>query len=74
MNKQRRGKIRDIRKNLESCKENLQKVLDEEQIIFDNMPGNLQCSLRGSESEDAIDTLESCIDDLENVIKELVGI
>lgn len=74
MNKQRRDKIRDIRKNLESCKENLQKVLDEEQITFDNMPENLQCSLRGSESEDAIDTLESCIDDLKNIIKELIGI
>jgi len=74
MNKQRRDKIRDIRKNLESCKENLQKVLDEEQNTFDNMPENLQCSLRGSESEDAIDTLESCIDDLENIIKELIGI
>lgn len=74
MNKQRRDKIRDIRKNLEGCKENLQKVLDEEQNTFDNMPENLQCSLRGSESEDAIDTLESCIDDLENIIKELIGI
>jgi len=74
MNKQRRDKIRDIRKNLESCKENLQKVLDEEQNTFDNMPENLQCSWRGSESEDAIDTLESCIDDLENIIKELIGI
>lgn len=74
MNKQRRDKIREIRRSLEICKENLQKVLDEEQITFDNMPENLQCSLRGSESEDAIDTLESCIDDLENIIKELIGI
>lgn len=74
MNKQRREKIREIRKNLENCKESLQRVLDEEQITFDNMPENLQCSLRGSESEDTIDTLESCIDNLENIIKELVGI
>lgn len=74
MNKQRRDKIREIRRSLEICKENLQKVLDEEQITFDNMPENLQCSLRGSESEDAIDTLESCINDLENIIKELIGI
>lgn len=74
MNKQRRDKIRDIRRSLEICKDNLQKVLDEEQLTFDNMPENLQCSLRGSESEDAIDTLESCIDDLENIIKELIGI
>ena len=38
------------------------------------MPENLQGSVRGSDSEDAIDTMESCIDDLENIIKELTEI
>ena len=74
MNKKRRQKIRDIRKEIENCKENLQKILDEEQDYFDNMPENLQGSVRGSDSEDAIDTMESCIDDLENIIKELTEI
>ena len=41
MNKQRRQKIRDIRKEIENCKENLQKILDEEQDYFDNIPENL---------------------------------
>ena len=31
MNKQRRQKIKEIRKEIEDCKENLQKILDEEQ-------------------------------------------
>ena len=74
MNKQRKQKIRDVRKEIESCKENLQKVLDEEQDYFDNMPENLQGSMRGSDSEDAIDTMENCIEDLENIIKELTEI
>lgn len=74
MNKQRRQKIRDVRKEIENCKENLQKILDEEQDYFDNMPENLQGSMRGSDSEDAIDTMESCIEDLENIIKELMEI
>ena len=74
MNKQRRQKIRDIRKEIETCKENLQKILDEEQDYFDNMPENLQGSMKGSDSEDAIDTMESCIEDLENIIKELTEI
>ena len=74
MNKQRRQKIRDIRKDIENCKENLQKILDEEQDYFDNMPENLQGSIRGSDSEDAIDTMESCIEDLENIIKKLTEI
>ena len=74
MNKQRKQTIRTIRFNLNQCKERLQKVLDEEQSSFDNMPENLQGSLRGSESEDAIDTMESCIEDLENIINELMNI
>ena len=74
MNKQRRQKIRDVRKEIENCKENLQKILDEEQDCFDNMPENLQGSVRGSDSEEAIDTMENCIEDLENIIKELTEI
>ena len=74
MNKQRRQKIRDVRRGIESCKESLQKILDEEQDYFDNMPENLQGSMRGSDSEDAIDTMESCIEDLENIISELTEI
>lgn len=74
MNKQRRQKIRDVRKEIENCKENLQKILDEEQDYFDNMPENLQGSMRGSDSEDAIDIMESCIENLENIINELMNI
>lgn len=74
MNKQRKQKIRDVRKEIENCKDNLQKILDEEQDYFDNMPENLQGSVRGSDSEDAIGTMESCIEDLENIINELTEI
>ena len=74
MNKQRRQKIRDVRKEIENCKESLQKILDEEQYYFDNMPENLQGSVRGTDSEDAIDTIETCIEDLENIINELMEI
>ena len=74
MNKQRKQKIRDVRKEIENCKDNLQKILDEEQDYFDNMPENLQGSMRGSDSEEAIDIMESCIEDLENIISELTEI
>lgn len=74
MNKQRRQKIRDVRKEIENFKESLQKILDEEQDYFDNMPENLQGSMRGTDSEDAIDIMESCIEDLENIINELTEI
>lgn len=74
MNKQRRQKLKELRNEIESCKNKLQIILDEEQDYFDNMPENLQGSMRGSDSEDAIDTMESCIDELDEVIKELLGI
>lgn len=74
MNKQRKQKIRDVIKEIENCKDNLQKILDEEQDYFDNMPENLQGSMRGSDSEEAIDIMESCIEDLENIISELTEI
>lgn len=74
MNKQRRQKIRIVGKELEVCKEKLQIILDEEQDYFDNMPENLQGSMRGSDSEDAIDAMESCIENLENIISELMSV
>lgn len=74
MNKQRREKIRELRNEIQWCKDKLQIILDEEQDYFDNMPENLQGSMRGSDSEDAIDTMTECIDELDEVIKELLGI
>lgn len=74
MNKQRKQKIRQVITNIEICRENLENLLDEEQDYFDNIPENLQGSIRGSNSEDAIDIMESCIDSLEDVISELEDI
>lgn len=74
MNKQRKQKIKEVRQQIESCKNDLQIILDEEQNYFDNMPENLQGSMRGSDSEDAIDIMENCIDELDEIVKELLGI
>lgn len=74
MNKQRRKQIKDIIKDMECCKENLQKILDEEQDYLDRIPDNLQGSIRYSDSEDTIDTMENCIEDLDNIIVELMNI
>ena len=74
MNKQRKESISYLRMGLRNLKTELQKILDEEQTSFDNMPENLQGSLRGSESEDAINIMENCIENLENIISELTEI
>lgn len=74
MNKQRRKRIQEIKKKLIVIKDELNSVLDVEQMVFDNMPENLQCSIKGSESEDAIDILEECSEDLEKIINRLIEI
>ena len=71
MNKQRRTEITNILIELENLKTRLDSVLSEEQMVFDNMPENLQYSMRGEESQDAIDNMEGAISDLENVISQL---
>lgn len=74
MNKQRRDRIQKIKYMLRTIKDELNIVLDEEQLIFDNIPENLQCSLKGAESEEAIDILEECLEDLEKIINRLAEI
>ena len=71
MNKQRRTEITNILIELENLKTRLDSVLSEEQMVFDNMPENLQYSMRGEESQDAIDNMEGAVSDLENVISQL---
>ena len=71
MNKTRRKKLNDMAHKLAFIKDELQDVLFEEQDCFDSMPENLQGSMRGEESEEAIDTMESLIDTLDEVIDGL---
>lgn len=71
MNKLRRKSINDNMKLLENIKNNLEDILSDEEMYFDNMPENLQGSLRGEESESAIDILNESIETLEEVINSL---
>ena len=74
MNKQRRKSISEIIRNIESIKLSLENVLSDEQDYFDNMPENLQGSIRGEESEEAIDILEEAVDGLDDIINSLQDI
>ena len=71
MNKERRTKISNIIKEIENIKDKLQDVLNEEESVFDNMPENLQCSMRGEESEESIDYMNEAIDALDNAVEQL---
>lgn len=74
MNKQRKKLINDNIRLLENIKSNLENILSDEEIYFDNMPENLQGSIRGEKSEEAIDLLSSSIDDLDTIISSLIEI
>ena len=71
MNKQRRKSIKDNISILENIKSRLENILSDEECYFDNMPENLQGSLRGEESEEAIDLLAEAIDNLSECINNL---
>lgn len=71
MNKERRNKILKVIADIGQIKEKLQEILNEEEMVFDNMPENLQCSMRGEESEESIEYMNEAVDSLDNAIEQL---
>lgn len=71
MNKDRRSRISKLLAILEEIHNSLQTILDEEQDYFDNMPENLQGSVRGMDSEEAINILEETVGLLEETVESL---
>jgi len=80
MNKARRKRIASVIETLENItnydliettKDEIEDILWEEEDAYDNMPENLQYSMRGEESSDAIDSLQEAVDALEEAIDAL---
>lgn len=72
MNKLRRTKIRtSILSLLNSALDEVQEVLEEEEYALDNIPENLQGSMRYEETEEYVDLLTDARDNLESVIESL---
>ena len=80
MNKSRRKRIASVISILEniidydlieSAKDELEDILYEEEDAYDNMPENLQYSMRGEESSDAIDNLQEAVYNLEEALDSL---
>ena len=67
--------ISDIIIELESIKVKLNKCIIRRGKVFDNMPENLQGSMRGEESEEAIDIMseaDSALDDALGSLQEAI--
>lgn len=71
MNKQRRKKIARAIKRIEEAVDILEKVKEEEEEAYNNLPEPIQYSERGEEMEQYIDILDSKIDDIYPIISEL---
>ena len=71
MNKERRKQIKNQIYKLEDIISNLESILSDEEYYYDNMPENLQGSLRGEQSEEAIDVLTEVIDSAQELIDNL---
>lgn len=84
MNKQRRKRIENVIRKIElvkteinnsseylqNIKKELEDILYEEENYFDNMPENLQGSMRGEAAEEAIDYLTEAIDSIDDALNK----
>jgi len=77
MNNLRRRELSDLSTKLsfaktneaiQSCIDELERILSDEQVYFDSMPENLQGSMRGMDSEEAIDSMDSAIESLNEAL------
>lgn len=69
MNKARRKEIDAVIQDLESAKERLESIRDEEQDYFDIMPESFQYAEKGEAAEEAINNLDYAIDQIDEVIE-----
>ncbi|MBR4733852.1 MAG: hypothetical protein IK081_13910 [Lachnospiraceae bacterium] len=74
MNNERRKQIKAIIKGVEVIQSEINKVLEDEQYAYDNMPEGLQNSDKGMNSEESIELLESAIEKIDDCINDLSGI
>lgn len=78
MNKARRKRINDVASKIESfltdIKSEIEDIQADEEYAYDSMPENLQGSMRGMDSEEAIDLLDEAIEKIEDAIDSLNSI
>lgn len=70
MNQKRRKTIIDIKEVIVDSRNKTNDILLEEEMSYDNMPENLQGSIKGEESEEAIEILEEIVELLDEAISK----
>lgn len=75
MNKERRKQLRKLIEKMETLKSELETIESDEQEYFDMMPENLQGSMNGMNSEEAIDKMAdaiACVEEAIEAIEEII--
>ena len=77
MNNQRRKELKEIANQLESLKEELITIQEQEEDAFENLPESLQLSMQGELMQekaenisDAVFSLDECIDNIMEAIEQ----
>lgn len=71
MRKKTKERIDEIARNLESMRDKLETIGEEERSKFESLPESLQESDKAQEMEEWADKLEAVVDYLEDAIDEL---
>lgn len=66
-----KAKADELKSLIESAKEEYEGIRDEEQDYYDNMPENVQGGEKGDLAQEAIDTLDTIINALEEATDPL---
>ena len=74
MNRERRHNIAVIIRKFRNILEELECERNNEERVFDNIPENLQGSLRGEESQEAIEIMDDAIAAIEEAMEMLASI
>ena len=75
MNNERRKKLREWLKKVGVLRDELESICSDEEMSFDMLPENLQGSVNGMNSEEAIDKMNEameCLDDAVNAVEEIL--
>lgn len=68
MNNSRRKELSSLHEQLDFIKAEVERIRDEEQEYFDNMPESFQYGEKGEKAEAAIENLDNALSSLEEVL------
>ena len=71
MNKKRRKQLEGVAGQIEVQRVLLEELRDEEQDAFDNMPESMQQAEKGQKMEEAISSIDSALDSLEQAASDV---